>query len=491
MLFSTVVSPLSAESRLADAAEKQHQNAFGEALRDGADVNAVQVDGMSALHWAVHFNDLETCRRLITLGADVNRKNVYDVTPLSIACTNGQAEIVHLLLESGADPTASLRGGETPLMTAARTGKIAPVQELIARGAEVNAQEKNGQTALMWAAAEGHADVVETLIKAGAGTGTRLKSGFTAILFAAREGRTEAVRALLKAGVDVNTRMRVERHFPRSPRDGTTPLIMAVESGHFETAVELLKAGADPNDQGGGYSALHVLTWVRKPNRGDGEDGDPPPMGSGKLTSLEFVRKLVEHGANVNARLERGKSRGGRITDKRATPLLMAAATADGPYMRLLIELGADPTIANAEHSTPLHAAAGVGTPAPYEEAGTEPEALDAVSLLLDLGCDINAVDDNGETAMHGAAYKHFPQVVRLLADRGANPDVWNRKNKQGWTPLLIAQGFRPGNFRPSMEMTAAIEAVMRERGLTIPPPPAREHEGSEEYKSPPPKRRP
>ena len=88
--------------------------------------------------------------------------------------------------------------------------------------------------------------------------------------------------------------------------------------------------------------------------------------------------------------------------------------------MRLLVELGADPSLTNADHATPLMAAAGLGTLAPGEEAGTEDEALEAVEFALELGGDVNAVDDNGETAMHGAAYKSLPKMVQWLADHGA-----------------------------------------------------------------------
>jgi hypothetical protein len=91
------------------------------------------------------------------------------------------------------------------------------------------------------------------------------------------------------------------------------------------------------------------------------------------------------------------------------------------------------------------------------------------VELALDLGGDINAVDDNGETAMHGAAYKSLPKVVQLLADKGARIDVWNRKNKYGWTPLEIAEGYRVGNFKPSAETIAAIHQVMRAAGIAPP----------------------
>src|SRR5262249_23953320 len=114
----------------------------------------------------------------------------------------------------------------------------------------------------------------------------------------------------------------------------------------------------------------------------------------------------------------------------------------------------------NATHSTPLMAAAGVGCLAPGEEAGTEDEALEAVALAIELGCDVNAVDDNGETAMHGAAYKSFPRVVQLLADKGAKIEVWNHKNKYGWTPMSIAEGHRVGNFKPSPETMVALQRV-------------------------------
>ena len=237
-------------------------------------------------------------------------------------------------------------------------------------------------------------------------------------------------------------------------------MILAVENGHFELAVVLLEAGADPNDQRSGFTALHTLTWVRKPNRGDDESGDPAPIGSGNLSSLQLVEKLVEHGADVNARLKRGASGRGVLSRAGATPFLLAAMTADVPLMKTLVKLGADPRLPNAQHCTPLMAAAGVGCLAPGEEAGTEDEAIEAVKLALELGNDVNAVDDNGETAMHGAAYKSFPKVVQLLADKGAKIEVWNRKNKYGWTPLSIAEGHRPGNFKPSPETIAALQRV-------------------------------
>jgi ankyrin repeat protein len=472
-----------ADAPLADAAEKADWPRVRSLLQARADVKAAQVDGMTALHWAAYHDDLETAKLLLAAGASAKAANRYGVTPLSLACTNGNADLVRALLAAGADPNTTLRGGETALMTAARTGRAGPVKALLDAGAKVDATDRKGQTALMWAADEGHAAVVELLIGAGADVRARLKSGFTPLLFAAREGRIEAVRALLKAGVDPNEAIQTtDRVGGYGAKNGVSALTLAVENGHFELALELVKAGANPNDQRSGFTPLHTLTWVRKPNRGDDPDGQPPPTGSGNLTSLQFARQLVAHGADVNARLEKGPSGRGRLNLTGATPFLMASKTADLPYLRLLVELGADPRIPNKDGCTPLMAAAGIGTLAPDEEAGTEPEALAAAGYLLSLGADVNAVDQNGETAMHGAAYKSLPKMVQFLADKGAKIEIWNRKDKYGWTPLLLAEGFRPGNFKPSAETIEAIHRVMRAAGVTPPPPTPRPGTGPAGY---------
>lgn len=458
------------DAPLADAAEAMDQAAIVRLLDAGAKVNAAQPDGMTALHWVVYHDDHSTAKLLLARGADAKAANRYGVTPLSLACTNGNAQLVERLLAAGANANSTLHGGETALMTAARTGKPDVVKLLLARGAKVDAKEHLGQTALMWAAAEGHAEVVRMLIEAGADFRASLPSGFTPLLFAAREGRMEVVDVLLAAGADVNEPLVPQtKTGGKSPLPGTSPLVMAVENGHFELAARLLQAGADSNDQRSGFTALHTLTWVRKPNRGDGDDGIPPPEGSGKLTSLELVKALVAHGADVNARLKRGASGRGILSRKGATPFLMASMTADLPLMRALLEQGADPLLPNAENSTPLMAAAGVGVRAPGEEPGTEAETIEALELLLNLGNDVNAVDDNGETAMHGAAYKNVARVVEWLADHGARIEVWNRENDYGWTPLTIAQGYRVGNFKPSPVTVAALERVMRAAGVTPP----------------------
>jgi ankyrin repeat protein len=464
-----ITGPISAaEAPLADAAESQNSAAVRMLLEQKADVNSPQADGMTALHWAAWHDDLAAVQRFIAAGADAKAENRYGVTPLSLACTNGNTAIVELLLDSGADANSTLSGNETALMTASRTGRLGAVKVLLARGADVNARERKGQSALMWAAADGHVAVVDALLKAGADFRTPLASGFTPLFFAVREGRSEVVFRLLEAGINVNEAMRPERKTGGAGAKPFTPLILAVENGHFELAVALLKAGADPNDRPAGYAALHAITWVRKPIRGD---GDPPPIGSGNLSCLEIVRQLVAHRADVNIRLEKGESGRGRFTTTGSTPFLLAARSADLPLMHLLLELDADPQLPNVDNCTPLLAAAGVGALGDGDEtAGTEDEVVETVQFLLDKGADINAVDKNGETAMHGAAYQSHSRVVQQLADRHADIDVWNRKNKCDWTPLLIAQGHRPGNFRPAPETIAALEHVMQAAGVALPP---------------------
>jgi uncharacterized protein len=265
-------------------------------LAADADVNAAQADGMTALHWAVRHGDGRVAKKLLEKGANANAENRYGIRPLFLACMNGDATITALLLEAGADANATIAGGETSLMTAARTGRVDVVKLLLSRGADVNARERKGQTALMWAAAEGHVEVIQALVAAKADVRRSIASGFTALFFAVREGKPEAVMALLDAGSDVND---VLQPRSRDPKKSTTALLLAIENGHFELAAALVDRGARADGAPAGYTPLHAITWVRKPIRGD---GDPPPSGSGTMTSLDMVRKLAAAGATGNIR---------------------------------------------------------------------------------------------------------------------------------------------------------------------------------------------
>jgi len=431
----------------------------------------VSVRASEAFLGAVQAADVTLVRRLLAADPAVaNTANRYGVTPLSLACTNGDSATVDALLEAGADPNRAIAGGETPLMTAARTGRVAVVRALLARGAEVNTKLPGGQTALMWAAAEGHTAVVEALVAAKAEVSATVPTGLNALLFAVRAGHLDAVRVLLKTGIDINAVTAPTKTGNKLPKRGNSALTLAVENGRFEVASALLDLGADPNDLRSGYAPLHILSWIRKPDIGE-DEGDPIPEDHGNVTSEQLIRKLVAKGADVNLRLTGGPSGGGRINRKGCTPFMLAADTADTAFLKLLVELGADPTVTNVDGCTPLMAAAGLGTRSAEEEAGTDEEAVEACDYLLGLGADINAVSNNGDTAMHGAGFANFPKVVKFLDAKGAKIEIWNQKNKRGWTPLMVAEGHRYGNFKPSFETIAAFHEVMRAHGLTPPEP--------------------
>ena len=359
-----------ADAPLADAVEKMDQTRIQSLLGQSVDVNASQVDGMTALHWAALHDDLETARLLVKAGADTNAANRYGVTPLTLACTNGNGPLVELLLEAGADPDTTLPGGETVLMTASRTGRLGPVKALLARGADVHAkvqgmgrqdgaganaflarmadptifdfEAKTEQTALVWAAAEGHADVVAALIQTGAEFQMTLESGFTPLLFAVRQGHADVVRTLVKAGVDVNQFIEPGPAWQHPGHEallkpGATPLHVAVENGHFELATYLLEVGADPNAADPtGYTALHAIAGTRRVPLGD---ANPPPEGSGSMTSLDFVTEMAARDANLNARMRIGEPPHLDPNGPGTTPFLMAVQTADVELMKTFAKL--------------------------------------------------------------------------------------------------------------------------------------------------------
>ena len=448
-----------AEIGIVDAAEAKRWSLVEKSLVD-ADLDSSQADGMTALHWAVRHGHEPTVQKLIAGNCNVDAKTRYEVTPLSIACSLGHAKIVNVLLAAGADANAVQPGGVTPLMLAARFGDAISIGHLLDNGAKIDDVERGKQTPLMWAAAQGNLAAVDALINAGADLEKTSQSGFTAMMFASREGHIDVVNRFLQAGMDVNAVMVPPKSGGRLPRKNSSALIMAVESGHFQLAMFLIEKGADPNDQRSGTSALHLIPGIRKPNRGESADGDPAPRGSGNLSSLQFVRAIVAAGADVNLKLNTGPSRKAQLCRKGATPMLLAGKTADIRLLKLLVELGGEPLAANSEGCTPLMACAGIGVRAVGEEAGTEVEVLEALEYLISQGGDVNTVDDNQETAMHGAAYRCFPKVVEFLADHGADPKKWDHKNRSGWTPKRIGEGYRPGSFKPHPPTVAAIEAA-------------------------------
>jgi len=403
------------------------------------------------------------------------------VTPLALAALNGDAGMVAALLEAGADANAARPEGETVLMTAARIGRVETVKALLARGAAVNAVEQwFGETALMLATAENHVAVVRALIEGGADVNARTivldgepardrnalalqplnttfpRGGFSALTFAARQGALESARALVAGGADVNV---------RDP-DGIGPLAVALVNAHYDTAAVLVEAGADVNTiEPGGRTPLwiavdmHTLEYTL--NR-------PAPSTSDRLDSIDIVRLLLERGANPNARLRQAvrprkvNTTNPQLLGPGATPLMRAATHADLAALRLLLAHRADPNAVTEIKTTPLMLAAGLGWRDLYS-GGSEADAIEFITTCLERGADVNAANDQGNTALHGAAQRGSEQLVRFLVSRGARLDA---ANKQGFTPLDEAL-----RFAPVREGAAAVlRELMRARGITIKP---------------------
>jgi ankyrin repeat protein len=451
---------LSAQSSIVDAARGGDAAALRALLGRKADVNATAADGTTALHWAARRDDVAMVEALLRAGAKVGATTRLGVTPLQLAATNGSVAVITRLLTAGADPNTVLPDGETVLMTASRTGAGDAVRALLDRGADLRRKEPaKGQTALMWAAAENNAAVVTLLIERGADVKERSKSGsFTPFLFAVRGGHVEASMALLDAGVNVNETL----------PDGTSALLLAVINAHYELASALLDRGANPNADGQGWTALHQIAWSRRHNAGFNLPG---PVATGGVDSLDLVRKLVAKGADVNARQKKEPRDGNRNLLNRlgSTPFLLAAKADDVPLMRVLLECGADAHMATNNGTTPLMAAAGVGIWAPGENPGTHEEALAAVKLAFEAGGDVNAIDKEGETALHGAVYRGGAiPVIQFLIDKGSRLDVVNKK---GWTPLTAADGveYTPAVLKRYPEAAALLRRTMRERGMPVP----------------------
>jgi ankyrin repeat protein len=346
-------------------------------------------------------------------------------------------------------------------------------------------EQLRGQTALMWAAAENHAEVVKTVIEIGADVRTRSKGGFTALLFAVRAGSRDAVQVLLARGANPNDEIqggparpaggapaRVEPAAGAEPRErgasvaqllqvfnsgsrrgggptGTSALVVAIANAHFELASLLLDMGADPHAAAQGWTALHQLAWTRRPPI---QHGLPPPVPTGRMDSLALAEKLLQYGADPDARMTREPADGARNVLSRigSTPFLQAAKLTDLPYMRLLVDYGADPSITTEEGATALMAAAGVGIWQVGESAGSNEEAFEAVKLCYALGNDVNAVDGNGDTALHGAAHRGSNDIVKFLVEKGATLNV---VNALGWTPWIVADGvLYPNTYNRRLE---------------------------------------
>jgi ankyrin repeat protein len=413
-------------------------------------VNVPQADGTTALHWATYSDDLDTADLLIRAGAHVNVANDLGVTPLSLACGNASVAMAARLLEAGADSNLALSSGETPLMTCARTGSVEAVTALLTHGADVNRKESElQQTALMWAASEGHAAIVQRLIDHGSEVQARSKSGFTPLLFAAREGHQEVARLLFAAGAKVND----------TADDGSSALLIATVRGQVALAEMLLRYGANPNAADIGYTPLHWAagSWETELTGPRGivldRDKEWRALRGVPNAKVELITSLLAHGADPNARVVKPPARYGfssfqgyqRTFLVGATPFLLAAMAADVDVMRAVVTAGGDPRLPTNENTTPLMVAAGLGRIL-QESRLTSKESLESVKLAWQLGNDVNAINEAGNTALHGAAHIRCDEIVQFLADKGARLSVKNKPSNfllfdlPAETPLQVSE---------------------------------------------------
>ena len=520
-------------------------------LKQNADVNAPQVDGATAIQWAAYKNDLAIGDLLIAAGANVKTPNRDGATPLQLASINGSAAMIEKLLAAGADPNERSPRGETPLMFASRNGNPAAMKVLLDHHADVNAKENlRGTTALMWAVEQRHVEAVRLLVERGAdktaitnpdnkgGTAYLAPSvqqraaqdkgfalrpnnrqagraegaqgaedlaaldaaaaeaafgrnrqntdggGLTPLVFAAREDCLECARILVEAGADIN----------QTSRYGWTPLLTAVQNRHYQLAKYLLDHGANPNlKNNGGWSPLYLAVDNRNIEGGD------YPVRPADMDQLEFIKQLIDRGADVNARICGVQSTAtdckGDSTETRtiftmqwlyeagATPFLRAAQSADLAVMKLLLQHGADPKIETSNGDTALMVASGIGWVEGVTFEWSEEDNLEAVKMCLDLGIDPNAANKDGRVALHGAAHKGRNAVVQMLVDRGAKLDAHDNGSRDTFTGALFGHTWEPVDYARGLvrvgvqsaiahpETEALLEKLMKERGIPVPPP--------------------
>jgi ankyrin repeat protein len=470
---------------LMDAARKPDAAAALKLVSGGADVRAKTSDGTTALHWAAHHGELELANRLLKAGADANARNDYGSSPMQEAALRGDAAMLAALLKAGANVESANDDGETALMTVARTGKVEAAKVLIKAGANVNAVESwRGQTALMWASSQSQPDMVRLLLQSGANPNAvsalrnwartttaeprpqwRPPGAFTALQLAAREGCAACARELVKGGADINA---------ASP-EGITALLFSILNARFDTAKVLIEAGADVNlaDKWGRaplYSAIDYDTTPR--------GGRPDRPSSDVATPLEIAAMLLDRKADIDFQLKAfppyrllGPDRGGdALLTTGSTPLLRAAKACDVPAAKLLLTRGAKVDLANSLALTPLLVVAGSNW-AITDTRGrfrNEKQCIEMARMLLDAGANINAANNNGQTALHAAARMDMKDFVRFIGERGANLDA---KDRSGSTPLDIAEGrtgtaARPGASGPEKhpEVAAVLHELMAKK---------------------------
>jgi ankyrin repeat protein len=435
-------------SNVADAAMKGDRAALRALLQKKADVNAPQVDGATALHWAVYRDDAEMANQLIRAGAKVDVANREGVTPLAMASLYGRPAIIEALLKAGADANQRTTNGETLVMFAARNGNPAAITPLVAAGADVNAKEKlRGTTALMWAVEQKHPAAVKTLVELGADVGARSGPAGLPRNYLAPRVRTDAVEgaarrraAAAAAGRTYQEELEWEAAHGMTISLGFRGTLNADGNRGAAVAPAAAPAPAPAQVNDGDDSEVIVAGLV-----GSGGGGLTPLIFAAREGDLESAKYLLDGGADVD-----------EASEYRWTPLLTAANNRHYKLGAYLIERGADVNIANKGGWTPLYLATdnrdieGGDYPVPKPDM----DHLEFIKILLDRGADPNCrakdntltrtiftmqwFHENGATPFVRAAQSSDVELMQLLIDYGADPFI---ATENGDTALTASAG--------------------------------------------------
>ena len=499
-------------------------------LRAGANAKAANREGSTPLWLASVNGDAAIVEALIKGGADSNEKQPLGRTPLMEASRTGNVDAMKVLLDHGAQVNAkeTLRG-TTPLMWAADEGHAAAIKLLIDRGADIQAQsslaergrgpalgkssDPRKQVAAQGAAraagqaspplgggraagpagrggrggrggaggrgaaagADGANQGDDAAAAAfGFGRGPAVKDGgaLTPLVYAVRANDLDSVKVLLAAGADVN----------QVTGYGWSPLLVATQNRYYKVGAYLIDHGADVNLANKGmWTPLYLATDNRNIESGD------YPVRKGDMDHLDFIKLLLDKGANVNARMKDSTETRTVFTNQwldenGATAFLRASQSGDIVLMKLLLAHGADPKIDTVLHVTALQVAAGIGWVEGITYEWSPEQTLEAVKLLLDLGLDPNAQADTGRVALHGAAHKGATAVVQVLVDHGAKlniRDYGNTDNRGGklaihtWEPVDYADGLVRVGVQSAIahpETGLLLRKLMTAAGLPAPP---------------------
>jgi uncharacterized protein len=471
VLLVLAPAPSAAAATLLDAAAAGDVVAVRALLKQGRNVNAPGEDGATALHWAVRADAMAVVDALLAAGADVSAKNALGVTPIYIAASEGNVPLLRRLLDAKADVHTTDATGDTILMAAVRSENPEAVRLLLERGARADDSEPGVKhTALMWAARLNQTDSMRLLLTAGASAeaATRVgpkptvrppgagggshgvgivrggvppqgeqqpaPGGMTPLLFASRDGHLEAAKLLVEAGA------RIDAPDP----NGITPLIMAITNNHLGVARFLAEQGA--NVKTADWYGRTPL-WAAVEMRNLDMRSDAIDNGVDRAAALALIAALIDKGADVNARVKEfpparryllnlGSLEWVDFTGQ--TPFIRAAQSGDVAAMRLLLSKGADAKLTTNNGTNALMAAAGVNWVISQTYPHLPGSYLEAVKLCLELGFDVNAVNQMGLAAVHGAANRGSDDIIELLAQHGAKLDT---PDKEGRTPITWAEG--------------------------------------------------